>query len=165
MYLKTINRIIQRELNGLRKQLLAYPKEEDIWKTPTGIMNSAGNLALHIVGNLRHYIGAHLGRSGYIRNREEEFKPLNLPRKKVLEMIGETKTEVKDTLALLGSDILDKDYPQEVGGVIIKTEDFLFHLITHLSYHLGQIDYHRRLITGTNVTVGMLSISELKAIN
>ncbi len=162
MFLEEINQIIFRELQGLRRELEAYSNEADIWKTPVGIANSAGTLALHLIGNLRHYIGAQLGNSGYVRNREAEFSLRNVPRTEILTQIDAAIAEVNTALSGLPPKKLETEYPLEIAGVYMQTRDWLLHLISHLAYHLGQVDYHRRLVTGQTDTVRTISVRELK---
>jgi uncharacterized damage-inducible protein DinB len=157
-----IAHIIERELDGLRKQLQAYPDEKDIWAAPHGIKNSAGTLALHLIGNLRHFIGAYLGESGYIRDREAEFSTRDTPRAELLDQIDQTIQEVKSALSDLKEEELNRIYPLEIGGVRVQSKDWLLHLMGHLSYHLGQIDYHRRFVTGDSSGAGMLAVHRLK---
>jgi len=162
MFLEEINQMIFRELQGLKRELSAYSNEADIWKTPVGIANSAGTLALHLTGNLRHYIGALLGNSGYVRNREAEFSLRNVPRSEILAKIDAAIAEVNTALSGFSPEKLENDYPQEIAGVHMQTRDWLLHLISHLAYHLGQVDYHRRLVTGQTETVRTISVRELK---
>lgn len=162
MFLEEINQMIRRELQGLRRELLAYSNEADIWQTPTGVTNSAGTLALHLVGNLRCYIGAQLGDSGYVRNREAEFSLRNVTRSEILAKIDSAIAEVNTALSGFSPEKLENDYPQEIAGVHMQTRDWLLHLISHLAYHLGQVDYHRRLVTGDSGSARTISVRELK---
>ncbi len=162
MFLAEITQIIRRDLQGLRRELLGYPEEADIWRTPPGVSNSAGTLALHLCGNLRHFIGAQLGGSGYMRNREGEFSLRNVPREEIFAQIDAAIAEVAAALAVFPPEKLETEYPLAIGGVRLQTRDWLLHLITHLAYHLGQVDYHRRLVTGQPEGVGAVSVRELK---
>lgn len=111
------------------------------------ISNSAGNLALHIVGNLNTYIGKEIGKTNYVRNRELEFSSKNIPKKEVIKSIMETKDTVTKAIRTLTNDDLKREYPHLVLSKMTTTEYLLIHLATHLTYHLGQINYHRRLIS------------------
>lgn len=162
MLLAEITQIICRDLEGLKRELQAYPDEADIWRTPPGVTNSAGTLALHLAGNLRHYIGAVLGNSGYVRNREAEFALRNVPRAEILAQIDAAVVEVTAALAVFPPEKLAEEYPLVIGGVNVQTRDWLLHLVSHLAYHLGQIDYHRRLVTGQPEGVRAVSVRELK---
>ncbi|MEJ7737124.1 MAG: DinB family protein [Chitinophagaceae bacterium] len=139
--------LFEKDLNKLIDELKLYTDEGVIWKTEGAIQNSGGNLCLHITGNLQHYIGAVLGDSGYVRNRNAEFTLKNIPRLKLLEGIQDTKTVVRDTLEQISKKELEKVYPQQVLDEPVTTEYFLLHLINHMNYHLGQINYHRRLVS------------------
>jgi uncharacterized damage-inducible protein DinB len=156
-----ISRLINRELASLRDELLAYPDEHAMWEVPKGLPNSAGNLALHLVGNLRFFIGTQLGATGFVRDRDAEFSKRGVPRVEVLAGIATAADEVTRTLATLDAAQLDKPFPVEVGGHRMQTGLFLQHLASHLAYHLGQIDYHRRVVTGSSVSVGAMPISSL----
>jgi len=138
--------LFEKDLNRLAEEINLYEKEDIIWEIKDGIKNSGGNLCLHITGNLQHFIGAVLGDSGYVRNRNAEFTLKNIPRVKLQERIDETKSVVLDTLEQMSKKELEKLYPQQVLDEPVTTEYFLIHLLTHLNYHLGQINYHRRMM-------------------
>jgi len=144
----TIAAIIERELRTLRAQIEACSDERDLWRVAPGIANPPGVLAAHLVGNLQHFIGARLGGTGYVRDRDAEFARRDRSRAELLAAIDETRGVVRATLAALPEHELDADYPDVIGGVRVTTGDLLVHLISHLAYHLGQIDYHRRLLAG-----------------
>lgn len=145
-FVESIARIIDRDLTVLEKELELYSQEENIWKTNEGIKNSTGNLTLHLCGNLQHYIGSVLGHSGYVRNRDNEFAAKGLTRTELLEEIHRTKRSVNAALSSLEVKALAKPYPENVFKVPMTTEHFLIHLVAHLGYHLGQVNYHRRLL-------------------
>jgi Protein of unknown function (DUF1572) len=136
----------ERDLNKLIAEIKLYKNETNLWLVKEGISNSAGNLALHLVGNLNHFIGATLGNSGYIRNRDAEFTLKNIPRKNLITAIENTIPVVKNTLSKLTPADIEKDFPIQVFGKTDTTGYMMIHLTTHLTYHLGQINYHRRLL-------------------
>jgi hypothetical protein len=123
-----------------------YSDESKLCVISKDILNSGGNLCLHINGNLKHFIGAVLGKSGYVRDRESEFKNKNIPRKKLLKSTDETIDIVSKTIESLPEELLSKNYPKEFNNSIVTVEFLLIHLAAHLNYHLGQINYHRRLL-------------------
>ncbi|MBS1492854.1 MAG: DUF1572 family protein [Bacteroidetes bacterium] len=135
----------ERDLNKLKDELVAFKNEEDLWKIKGDVKNSTGNLFLHLNGNLNHFIGATLGNSGYIRERDKEFSSSNIPREKILSDLEKTTAIVMSTLRSLPEDIFEKNYPLEKHERIVKHDHMLLHLLTHLNYHLGQINYLRRL--------------------
>lgn len=135
----------ERDLNKLKDELLLFKNEEDLWMVKGDVKNSAGNLFLHLNGNLNHFIGSVLGSSGYIRERDKEFSSKNVPCEKILTDLEKTTTVVMNTLRNLSEDIFEKDYPLEKHDRVVKTDHMLMHLLTHLNYHLGQINYLRRL--------------------
>lgn len=146
MITESLKSLYTRDLNKLKTEIEAYQNEESIWKTDHHISNSAGNLCLHLVGNLSHFIGATLGNSGYIRNRELEFSLKDIPRAELIQQVENTITIVNSSLDKLTEPDLENEYPLEALGYKMTTEYFLIHLMGHLSYHLGQINYHRRLL-------------------
>lgn len=144
----TIHHILLRDLTRLKTEISSYKNEENIWLLKGSISNSPGNLCLHLIGNLQWFVGAQLGNTGYIRKREEEFTRKNVPREELLAGIDDTIQVVGATLFDFPADRMKEDFPIHVFEDINTTEHFLVHLTTHLSYHLGQINYHRRLIEG-----------------
>lgn len=138
--------LFQRDLNKLIVEINAYKNESNLWIVDKSISNSAGNLCLHLVGNLKTFIGANLANTGYIRQRDLEFSLKNVPKEELIIQIHETITIVEVALRKLNHSDLQKEYVQQVFGHPMTTEYFLIHLSTHLSYHLGQINYHRRLL-------------------
>jgi len=146
MIIESLKSLYNRDLNKLKTEIESYRNETTIWKTDKNISNSAGNLCLHLVGNLNNYIGAELGKTGYIRNREQEFSLKDIPQAELIEKVTATVDMVDDVLSQLTPEDLEKEYPLAVFGETMTTGYFLIHLITHLDYHLGQINYHRRLL-------------------
>lgn len=163
MYTDWIARVLIRDLDSVRDQLNAYNEEADIWRLVPGIANSAGTLALHLAGNIQHYIGAQLGATGYVRDRDNEFSARDVPRSELLEQIEAARTALEKALPDMGGDVLNSAYTIDVAGVRPSTGQFLVHLATHLAYHLGQIDYHRRAVTAQPSIGGMQSIPALIA--
>lgn len=139
--------LYERDLNKLKAEIEQYTDESDLWKTSGAVTNSAGNLCQHLTGNLQHFFGAVLGDSGYVRDRDAEFATKVATRVELLADVDAALTSVKDTLAKLTEGDLEKIYPVEVFGQPMTTGSFLTHLTTHFNYHLGQINYHRRLLT------------------
>lgn len=141
--------IFSRDLDKLVQEIQAFQHEENLWKTVGQISNSAGNLCLHLVGNLNTYIGDNLGKTGYVRDRESEFNQKGIPKAELLQQINEVKTIVTHTFERLPDQQLQELYPQQVLGYEMTTGFFLIHLQGHLSYHLGQINYLRRMLEQT----------------
>ncbi|MDR7370952.1 DinB family protein [Flavobacterium aquidurense] len=146
MLIETLKSLFNRDLNKLKVEIESYQNENQIWVIDKNISNSAGNLCLHLIGNLNTYIGAELGKTAYIRNRPLEFSLKDVPKSELITKIDETILVINNTLDSLTETDLEKIYPQIVFEKEMTTEFFLVHLSTHLAYHLGQINYHRRLI-------------------
>jgi uncharacterized damage-inducible protein DinB len=146
-----------RELRTLKREIDAYPDDASIWRTLPTIPNTAGTLALHMAGNLRHFIGAVLGGTGYVRDRDAEFARRDVPRATLHAEIDAAMRDVEAALGRLTEADLAREFPLEIAKARLNTGDFLFHLATHLSYHLGQVDYHRRAVAGSGASVGAVS--------
>ena len=146
-FIESITKIIDRDLKKLSAEITLYPSEESIWALQPGIKNSAVTLCLHLCGNLQHYFGAILGQTGYIRNRDNEFSAKNIPKAELLKEIEQTRSAVHETLENLKPSLLLKEYPEKVFDHSMTSMHFFTHLTAHLGYHLGQINYHRRLLS------------------
>jgi hypothetical protein len=142
----TLKELIIRDLEKLKQEIEAYQNEEKIWYIEKSILNSAGNLCLHLVGNLNTYIGAEFGKTGYIRNRVDEFALRDVPRAELVDKIEETIMMIEKTFDMISEDQLNEKYPAEIFLTDASTGHFFVHLAMHLGYHLGQINYHRRLM-------------------
>lgn len=139
-------KLFDLRLSKLSKELSLYTDEKCLWKTPKGINNSGGNLTLHLIGNLNHFIGAVLGNDGYQRERDKEFSLKNIPVFELQQQIEATRKIVKKAINNLTQDDFDAIYSINVFGTEMTSTYFLIHLTGHLNYHLGQINYHRRLV-------------------
>lgn len=146
MVIDSLKILFDRDLDRLKNELSSYKNESNLWEVKKNITNSAGNLSLHIIGNLNHFIGAVLGGNGYLRDRDNEFSQKDVPISRLLTDIDEVKTTIYNTLQSLSEEELLDNFPINVFGYEMTNLFFLIHLHSHLTYHLGQINYHRRLI-------------------
>lgn len=146
MLKETLKTLFRRDLEKLRAEIEAYQDESKLWHVEKDIPNSAGNLCLHLVGNLNAFIGAEIGKSGYVRQRELEFSSKDISKDELLKKIDDTIAVVDAALDTLTDEKLNEEYPIIVFKEKMLTGTFLIHLTTHLTYHLGQINYHRRLL-------------------
>lgn len=153
--------ILTRELRALAREIRAYPDDASVWKTTPGAQNPGGTLALHLAGNIQHYIGAVLGGSAYKRDRPAEFSRRGLSRDELVAEVEQAIAAVERTLPAVQQQTLAADFPEAVGGKIIRTDEFLLHIATHLGWHLGQLDYHRRMVTGDAGKIGAIAVTEL----
>jgi uncharacterized damage-inducible protein DinB len=138
--------LFERDLTKLEKEIAAFHNENNLWIAAPGVINSAGNLSLHLVGNLRTYIGKNVGQVAYIRDRDAEFSLKQVPQLQLLTMLDETKSIVANALAQFSEADLGKRYIEDVLGFEMTNGYFLAHLLGHLSYHLGQVNYLRRIL-------------------
>ena len=163
MFIEHIHHIMVRELRGMKNELLAYQDEGDIWRSVPGLPNTAGTVALHVAGNLQHFVGAQLGKSGYVRDREAEFGRRDVPVSEMVKELDRTIAALDAAFAKLEEEAMDRPFPQEIAGVRPTAGEFLVHLVAHLAYHLGQIDYHRRCVAEDDTTAEVLSPRDLKS--
>jgi len=158
-----VRTVLARELRTLAREVDAYPSDAALWQVVPGVKKSGGTLALHLAGNVSHYIGAVLGRTGYVRDRPAEFALRDVPRAEVKARVQDALASVEQALSELPPVSLEAPYPEALAGRTLGTEQFLVHLVAHFGYHLGQIDYHRRMLAAESGTVGALLLSELPA--
>jgi len=154
-------RLLVRELEAFAREVELFPDDESLWRTLPGVTNSAGNLALHACGNLRHFVGAVLGGTGYVRDRPAEFATRSGRRADVARQLRETAEVVAATLSRLPERVLAAPYPEPHDGVQLPCPRFLMHLCVHLAFHLGQAGYLRRALTGDARTSGAISLAAL----
>ena len=156
-----VSLLLVRELHAFQREIELFPDDASLWRTLPGVTNSAGTLAQHVAGNLQHYVGAVLGGTGYLRNRELEFSRQSGTRREIVAEIDAAIAAVQGTLSRLPADRFAAEYPERVGGKTLQTGRFLLHLCTHAAFHLGQAGYLRRAITGNASTSGAVSLQSL----
>ena len=161
MLRSTVQAILHRELGAVRRSVEIYPDDASVWAQRPGLPNAGGTLVLHIAGNLQHFLGAVLGGSGYRRDRNAEFSRRDVPRATLLAEIDAADDAIDRGIDAVADDALLAAYPETIAGRSVSTGDFLAHLASHLAYHLGQLDYHRRSVTGDTSSVGAVAPAEL----
>lgn len=160
-FIVDVSKSFLRDLDTLSHEVALYPDDQSLWAERPGIPNTGGNLTLHLVGNVRHFIGVTLGTSTYARNRDLEFSARTGTRQELAALIAAARVDVAATLAALPDARLAEPFPIAVGGVTLPTGRFLLHLATHFTFHLGQIDYHRRIVTGNPQSAGTLPLAAM----
>jgi len=143
---KSLLQLFRRDIQKLYKEIEMYQDESRLWAVLDGTSNSGGNLALHLMGNLNDYLGKNLGKTGYVRNREAEFSKKHISKAILLGSIEELGQLVSKVLENLTDEQMNAVYPENVLGCEMTTQFFLIHLHGHLTYHTGQINYHRRIV-------------------
>jgi hypothetical protein len=156
-----VRRLLTRELEAFAREVELFPDDETLWRTVSGVTNSAGNLALHACGNLKHFVGAVLGGSGYVRDRPAEFATRAGRREDVARQLRETAGIVAGVLSRVPESALAAPYPEPHDGVQLPCGRFLLHLCTHLAFHLGQAGYLRRALTGDARPSGAIALRAL----
>lgn len=156
-----LRQCLHREIRALKRELDAYPDDASLWAQPPGVTNSGGSLMLHLAGNIQHYFGKCLGGTSYVRNRDAEFSRRNVPRAELTSELDAAAVALDAGFDALTDRVLAAEFPEKVGGFTLNTATFITHLVAHFGYHLGQIDYHRRLVTGDGTSVGPIPVKEL----
>lgn len=146
MIIQILRSNFENDIHKLIEEISRYENENDLWKLKGEIKNAPGTLALHLAGNLQHFIGAQLGETGYVRDRDKEFSERNVSKENLLKGLKESLQIVKTTLSKLSDEDLKKDFPILFKNKILPTVEILFLVYGDLKYHLGQINYHRRLL-------------------
>ncbi len=153
--------LFRRDLGCLGREVGAFPDDATLWRTLPGISNSAGNLVLHVAGNLRHFVGAVLGGTEYVRDRDREFARREGTRAELTAELEATLREVQLGLEALTSEAFTATYPAPLAGQQLPTARVLLQLVAHLAFHLGQAGYLRRALTGEAGATGGMAITEL----
>ena len=151
--------MLERELESIKREIEAYPSDESVWAMPAGIANSAGSLARHGAGNMPHYNGKCLGAAAYVRNRDAEFARRDVPRVELIAELDRALSAIRDTLDTIEARSVPGVFPDTIAGRTFDSDMFLLHLVAHLGYHVGQIDYHRRITTGNGATVNAVGVN------
>jgi uncharacterized damage-inducible protein DinB len=152
---------IVRELQAFIREIEAFPSDDSVWHTRRGVTNSAGNLALHVCGNLQDFVGRVLGGTSYVRNREQEFVQREGTRAGIVAELNATIDVIKAALPEVTDETLAAAYPMQIHGTSLNTAAFLVHLAAHLAFHLGQAGYLRRIITGDNTSTNPLPVAAI----
>jgi diadenosine tetraphosphate (Ap4A) HIT family hydrolase/uncharacterized damage-inducible protein DinB len=156
-----LERVILRDLSAVVREIEAYPDDASLWAQPAGVPNSAGTLALHLAGNLQHYLGHYLGGSDYVRDRPAEFARRDVAKADVLAELARAEAAVRLGLRATKASVVAEPFAVPFRSATLVTEDALTHLASHLAYHLGQIDYHRRVVTGQTHGIGAVDADVL----
>ena len=161
MLRSSVHAVLRRDLAAVRRTVEAYPDDATLWEARPGLPNAGGTIVLHLAGNIQHYLGGVLGGSGYQRDRAAEFARRGVTREELMAEVDAAISAVDRGLMSLGDDQLATAYPEQIGGRSVAMGDFLVHLAVHLTYHLGQLDYHRRVVTGDAQSINAIPALEL----
>src|SRR3982750_2594384 len=161
MLSKDLVTLFVRELETFQREIEMFPDDASLWKTLPGVSNSVGNLGAHLAGNVQHFIGAVLGKSGYVRQRDHEFARREGTRAEIIADLQAAIDAVKKYLPAMTDADLAREYPDAVGGVKMRTGLFLAHLVSHAGFHLGQADYLRRTLNNDARVAGTMPLGPL----
>lgn len=154
--------LFRRDLRGFAREVALFPDDAALWRSLPGLANSAGNLALHVAGNLQHFLGAVLGGTGFVRQREAEFARREGTRAEVATELEAALAAVEAGLGALTDADLARPFPVPMGGDRLPARRVLLHLATHLAFHLGQAGYLRRALTRDPTSAGAMGLQDLR---
>jgi len=143
-----VRKLLIRELEGFQRELALFADDAAMWRVVPGVSNSAGNLALHVAGNLQYFVGTCLGHGTYVRDRASEFSRREGTRAEVDATLRAAIDAVNRTLTTCGDSVLNELMPGAPNGMQMRSGMFLLHLVAHTAFHLGQAGYIRRVLTG-----------------
>lgn len=139
----TLSKFYERDIRQMIEEITLFRTEEDIWKVHGTVRNSAGNLALHLIGGSNHLFGAVLAKTNYVRNRPEEFARKGVPRLELIRGLEDLIPLITNVVSNLD---LDADYPIPFDDATRSNGYVVVQLLAHLNYHLGQVNYLRRML-------------------
>lgn len=152
MLLEELKAFLLRDIASVERELDLYPDEESIWKNLPGLPNSGGNLILHLAGGTQYFFGSALASTGYLRNREAEFSKKDIPRSDLTKELHDARQAVLAGFATMTEEKLEQPFPARITDTDLSARLTILQLVTHLAYHLGQLDYHRRMVTGNSAS-------------
>ncbi len=161
MLLDELKTVLLRDIAGVERELGLYHDDASVWKNLPGLPNSAGNLILHLAGNLQHFFGTALGNTGYVRNRDAEFTRRDVSRSELSKELENARQAVLAAFANLTEEKLEQPHPVKITDTAFSNRLAILQLVTHLAYHLGQIDYHRRVVTGNPASANPVAAPDL----
>ncbi len=146
MITQSISDMLVRDLTKLKEEINLYKNENDLWKLAGSINNTPGNLCIHLCGSLNHFIGSQIGKTGYVRERDKDFSDKNISRVVLNKTIDELIETIKTSLKFFTDEQMKNEYPLEFAGAKRTYGFILLQMLSHINYHLGQINYHRRIL-------------------
>jgi len=161
MLIADLARVFVRDIETFQREIELFPDDRLLWEVRPGVTNSAGNLAAHVAGNLQHFVGAVLSKSGYVRQRDREFNRREGTRAELIADLGAAIDVITTYLPGLNDADLARPFPEPVGGVQMTTSMFLMHLSAHTAFHLGQAGYLRRIVTADGTVSGTMALKPL----
>lgn len=136
----------ERDIRKLIEEVNLFKNEEDLWRITGSVKNSCGNLVLHVIGGMNYLIGTTLAHTKYVRNREQEFIQKNVKRTELISQLEALIIIINQTLNTLTADQMEAEYPIFFDKPKTSVTYVLVQLLAHLNYHLGQVNYLRRVL-------------------
>jgi len=138
--------LYERDLRKMIEEVNLFKDEENLWRTQGSVKNSCGNLVLHITGGLNHYFGATLAHTGYIRDRDQEFSKKGVKREELVAQLEQVIPVMNETLSALTTEQIEADFPIFFDKPNTSVSYVAIRMLAHLGYHLGQVNYLRRVL-------------------
>jgi len=136
----------ERDIRKLIEEVNLFGNEDNLWRTYGSVKNTSGNLVLHIIGGLNYLVGTQLAQTGYVRNREQEFTSKGVKRENLVGGLEELIPMINKTLNAFTQEDMEAEYPLIFDDMKVSNSYVLLQLLLHLNYHLGQVNYLRRML-------------------
>jgi len=136
----------ERDIRKLIEEVNLFSNEDNLWRTHGSVKNTSGNLVLHIMGGLNYLIGTQLAQTGYVRNRDQEFTSKGVKKEYLIAGLEELIPMINKTLNAFTQEDMEAEYPLIFDDMKVSNSYVLLQLLLHLNYHLGQVNYLRRML-------------------
>ena len=137
--------LYRRDILKLKEEIENLKDEGSLWRKADGVNNPAGSLALHITGGLNWLVGTLLANTGYVRERDKEFSARDVPKEQLISGLDDLAAMVYRVLSGLSEEEFESDYPLDFLGNK-SVHFYMVNFYGHLNYHLGQVNYLRRIL-------------------
>jgi uncharacterized damage-inducible protein DinB len=143
-------------LSGLNKyltrivQCLQSLSEEEIWWRPNEVSNAAGNIVLHLCGNIRQWVLSGLGEARDLRERDKEFSERGpIPRQALIELLKNTIEDANRVIETAPVSMLSREF--DIQGYHVTGATAVTSVYEHFAYHAGQVIYLTKLKRGEDL--------------
>jgi uncharacterized damage-inducible protein DinB len=139
-----------REYTGRIETCLGMLNEEQVWARRAENENAAGNLVLHLCGNVRQWIVSAVGARPDVRERDREFSARGgVSIAALTECLRTTVEEAAGVLRAVTAERMAERLV--IQGYKVSVMEAIYHVVEHFSMHTGQIMFATKLLTGTDL--------------
>lgn len=121
--------------------------DEQIWWRPNEESNSVGNIVLHLIGSLNHFLNRNIGGIDYNRNREAEFAERRaIPKAELMALFDDMVARAERTFDGLTPERFSDPSPEPKMHHIVLED--LLSVLAHLASHTGQVVWIAKMFNG-----------------